>query len=1147
VALSSHELYLVLRARDEASRVLRNVGNEINHLDRQQEQMARKQIQRGAAMATIGTAVAAAGVVAIQAFSDMTDAAAAYNSAAALTLTQTDNVKTSLEELKEIGKRVAREIPAPFEQMQPALYDIFSSMDVTVKESEMLLKEFSRAAVGGNVDIQTAGRGTIGILNAWQLEAAEVHRVNDVMFQLVRKGVGTYDEFTNAIGRAVPSARRAGQQVEDLAGMMAFLTRNGLSTSMAATSAARALDAISHPNTVKKLEAMGVTVKDATGEFIPMVDIMEQLRDKLGELSAPERADVLHNLFKGSGGTIQARRFFDIAIPGFDQLNGLTDSMMDSSGALGEAYDIMFDSPQAKIQNMKNRLEVLRTEIGDQLLPAKLKLAEAVIKIIDAWESLDPNLRNGIVRFTALAAVVGTVAGVVTAAAGLWLMFAGAATLAGTSIGVVAGIVAGVVAGLMLLVVAGYLVVKNWDTIKAAAMDVFGVVREYAELAWGWMVENLGPLANKMKDDVIAAWEGLWGFLQPLLQLIWDFIKESWTDISTTFTEAYNEHIKPALENFGGALEALRVIGEWVLNQIMDEWNELVSFVQNFVWPVLKVILTTLGAVFVTVWTIASGAVKTFFNVVAPIIGMVINVISGLVKFVAAIINGEWREALNLAWQIVKDIVSGILTAFWELIKGVVGIVVDLVKNVIKFFTDLWDTLVGHSIIPDMVNAILEWIRSLKDRFLKFIFDLVFEVIMFFVRLKDDIIDIATKLGRFIQDDLPQFFRKGVDAAMRFWDDLKEKSKVPVRFVVDTVLNKGVIGGFNWIADKFGADGIKPIPMPFAVGGRVPGFDPNGSDDVLAKLTRGEFVVNAKSARQFMPLLEAINGYAEGGNVFGKAWNAVKGVGGAVKDIAVEAFDAITDPKAALTKMVEGYMGGIGNGAIGDLLKSVPKKAIDVAAEGLKKMFGFGEGSGTGSGGSANGLRSNVAAARNFIMNTFGVRNIGGYSYRNVAGTNKLSDHATGRALDVMTSNGPLGFAIAEWFLNNPGAFGTKYAIFKQQIKSVGGSWRRMADRGSPTQNHLDHVHLSYFDQGGVARGMGMMRKFTSAPERILSPQQTASFERLVDYITDNPVVSAQRGAGSDGVTQHITINTQEIDPQKHAADLGWLLAGRVG
>lgn len=42
---------------------------------------------------------------------------------------------------------------------------------------------------------------------------------------------------------------------------------------------------------------------------------------------------------------------------------------------------------------------------------------------------------------------------------------------------------------------------------------------------------------------------------------------------------------------------------------------------------------------------------------------------------------------------------------------------------------------------------------------------------------------------------------------------------------------------------------------------------------------------------------------------------------------------------------------------------------------------------------------------------------------------------------------------------------------------------------------------LDSFDSGGVATGIGIMPKNTIAPERVLSPQQTASFDRLVDAI----------------------------------------------
>jgi hypothetical protein len=46
-------------------------------------------------------------------------------------------------------------------------------------------------------------------------------------------------------------------------------------------------------------------------------------------------------------------------------------------------------------------------------------------------------------------------------------------------------------------------------------------------------------------------------------------------------------------------------------------------------------------------------------------------------------------------------------------------------------------------------------------------------------------------------------------------------------------------------------------------------------------------------------------------------------------------------------------------------------------------------------------------------------------------------------------------FLIAHW-----DDLGMKYVIWQQAIlQSKDGQWEPMADRGSPTANHMDHVH----------------------------------------------------------------------------------------
>jgi Bacterial SH3 domain len=79
-------------------------------------------------------------------------------------------------------------------------------------------------------------------------------------------------------------------------------------------------------------------------------------------------------------------------------------------------------------------------------------------------------------------------------------------------------------------------------------------------------------------------------------------------------------------------------------------------------------------------------------------------------------------------------------------------------------------------------------------------------------------------------------------------------------------------------------------------------------------------------------------------------------------------------------------------------------------------------------------------------------------------------EHGVGRALDIMVSSSSLGDAIAAFVRSNHQALGVSEVIWSQQIWTVersGDGWRWMADRGSATANHYDHVHVTVYGNSG--------------------------------------------------------------------------------
>lgn len=108
-------------------------------------------------------------------------------------------------------------------------------------------------------------------------------------------------------------------------------------------------------------------------------------------------------------------------------------------------------------------------------------------------------------------------------------------------------------------------------------------------------------------------------------------------------------------------------------------------------------------------------------------------------------------------------------------------------------------------------------------------------------------------------------------------------------------------------------------------------------------------------------------------------------------------------------------------------------------------------------------VKPHVQAAANLIGTMFDVDHIGGWR---AGDTYDYEGHPAGLALDVMVYlDRSKGQAIADYTRAHAAEIGVKYVIWYRQIWSVGRDsegWRPMADRGSISANHLDHIHISF-------------------------------------------------------------------------------------
>jgi len=109
------------------------------------------------------------------------------------------------------------------------------------------------------------------------------------------------------------------------------------------------------------------------------------------------------------------------------------------------------------------------------------------------------------------------------------------------------------------------------------------------------------------------------------------------------------------------------------------------------------------------------------------------------------------------------------------------------------------------------------------------------------------------------------------------------------------------------------------------------------------------------------------------------------------------------------------------------------------------------------------GLQPQTAAFKEEIANLFGITSFSGYR------PGDSGDHGKGLAIDFMVpESSELGDKIAEYAIQNMASRGISYIIWKQRFYAPfdskygpANTWNPMLDRGSMTENHYDHVHVS--------------------------------------------------------------------------------------
>jgi tape measure domain-containing protein len=410
-----------------------------------------------------------------------------------------------------------------------------------------------------------------------------------------------------------------------------------------------------------------------------------------------------------------------------------------------------------------------------------------------------------------------------------------------------------------------------------------------------WAYNNVGWF----KDGVDAALKAVGGFFNWLWT---DVIKPVFDGIAAVIDWVYNSVIKPA---FDGISAAVKFVGD-----------VFTAFYNTSIKPIFDSAAVIIGGFYLFFRGIFQLVVSVIQNIVIPLFKFFWDRMVEAFAGIGNTISGWWNAAVGIfngAIGFIRDVFAAVFTWLHDVvIKPVFDAIGTAVRwvwdNVIKPTFDAWVN-VFTVVIPDALNwlyanvikpvfdaigAAINWvwnnvIKPVFDALVGFINN---ELAPRFTWLYQNIIKPAfdniggaikwvwdnvikpvfDTLSNFITKTIPDAFNSGVGFIKTAWDKLQEIAKAPVRFVVDTVINDGLIGAFNTVAGFLpGVDKLPRVALP--KGFMTGGYTGDGAkDEPKGVVHGGEFVFTKRQTkkggvRNLYALAKSLDGYANGGFV----------------------------------------------------------------------------------------------------------------------------------------------------------------------------------------------------------------------------------------------------------------------------------------
>lgn len=528
------------------------------------------------------------------------------------------------------------------------MYQVVSAFGDSA-DAAAILETAAKSAAAGNATTTDS----INLLSAvtkgyGDTSADAVQQAADLAFATVRLGQTSFPELAAGMGKVIPLASTLGLEQEQLWGAMATLTGVTGSTAEVVTQMKATMQAFLSPskNMQAALKNMGYESGQALLESKGLQGSLDALKDAVGgnELA-----------FAGLFSSVEAQTAV-LAMAGnqAENLTSKTAEMYEATGAANTAFERQTNNLKYDIKMIKNLGANFLTQLGTNILPYVREFAEAALPVVsEALEKIGSYMTGTIIPAAKTAAkwisdhrtlILALAAGIASATVAFKAMKTaataikevkelktvweaaskGGATLANASKLLTVKFLA-ISAAIAVAVAIGVLIYKNWDKIKAKAVELGAKISE----VWG----NIKTGVSEAVANLVSAFQSNFPLLSAYLSGWWESVSAAWENVKAIFANiidfvqnVFAGNWSAAWDNivaiFGNVFGLIVNLAKAPINGVISAINWVLSKINSISVTIPDWVPgvggTTLGFDIPTIPALAAGGVAT-----APTLAMI--------------------------------------------------------------------------------------------------------------------------------------------------------------------------------------------------------------------------------------------------------------------------------------------------------------------------------------------------------------------------------------------------------------------------------------------------------------------------------------------------------------------------------------------